>query len=188
MGLVGLAAIYFWQGSHTLSYLSRIFSVSNIQMQVLYALLVVLFFQVYLFLMIKSGRAQMPTTPDSLFLIQMARASRWNIVMIGILPGVLEEILFRGALMGMLSSWFGMPAGLLLSSIFFGISHIKQYQGSLPILVYIFMLGFAIGGLFGITGNLWGPIIAHSLNNILNTLWIRSGRIQMKKKDQSFQI
>lgn len=63
-----------------------------------------------------------------------------------------EETLFRGLLQPHL--------GLGLSSLLFGLAHVRYWRKPLMLLVAV-LLGFCFGGLLNVSGGLWAPIAAH---------------------------
>ena len=81
-------------------------------------------------------------------------------VTVGILPGICEELLFRGAIMG---AWErrGTKYALAVSSVLFAVSH-----GSLAGLPTHLMLGFAIGYATIAGGSIYVAMIYHSVYNI----------------------
>jgi membrane protease YdiL (CAAX protease family) len=89
-----------------------------------------------------------------------------NIFMITILPSFAEEILFRGALAGLLRHWTrNIHLAVFISSFIFAFIHF-QFYGFLP----RFLLGIALGYLFFWSGSLWLPIAAHFANNFLTVI------------------
>jgi len=89
-----------------------------------------------------------------------------NIFMIAILPAFAEEILFRGALAGLLRNWTrNIHLAVFISSFIFAFIHF-QFYGFLP----RFLLGMALGYLFFWSGSLWLPIAAHFANNFLSVI------------------
>lgn len=87
-----------------------------------------------------------------------------NVLMIGILPALAEEIVFRGVLQRLFGKLVGnMHWGIIISAIMFAGIHL-QFYGFLP----RFALGLVFGYLFLWTGNLWIPITAHFINNLLS--------------------
>ncbi|HEY3389820.1 MAG TPA: CPBP family intramembrane glutamic endopeptidase, partial [Prolixibacteraceae bacterium] len=84
-----------------------------------------------------------------------------NIVMIGILPAVGEELLFRGIIQQLFKKKFGNAhAAIWISAAIFSALHM-QFFGFLPRLV----LGAMFGYMLEWSGTLWLPVIAHFVNN-----------------------
>jgi membrane protease YdiL (CAAX protease family) len=84
-----------------------------------------------------------------------------NIIMIGLLPSLGEELLFRSALIGLFRKVFkGIHLPVIISAFLFSAIHL-QFYGFLP----RFMLGLLFGYLFVWSGSVWVPIAAHFFNN-----------------------
>ena len=87
----------------------------------------------------------------------------FNILMIGIIPAVGEELLFRGIFQRILSEWTkSIHWGIWISAILFSALHI-QFYGFIPRAI----LGAIFGYLLVWSGNLWIPILAHFVNNTI---------------------
>jgi membrane protease YdiL (CAAX protease family) len=84
-----------------------------------------------------------------------------NITMIGILPALGEELLFRGIIQQLFKKKFGNAhAAIWISAAIFSALHM-QFFGFLPRLV----LGAMFGYMLEWSGTLWLPILAHFVNN-----------------------
>ena len=84
-----------------------------------------------------------------------------NIAMIGILPAIGEELLFRGIVQHLFKKKFGNAhAAIWISAAIFSALHM-QFFGFVPRLV----LGAMFGYMLEWSGTLWLPIIAHFVNN-----------------------
>lgn len=84
-----------------------------------------------------------------------------NILIIGIIPAVGEELLFRGIIQNKLASALKNPfLAIWISAFLFSAMHL-QFYGFLP----RFLLGALFGYLYLWSRNLWLPILAHLINN-----------------------
>lgn len=84
-----------------------------------------------------------------------------NLFMIGILPAIGEELLFRSALIGILRKMFrNIHWPVIISALVFSAFHL-QFYGFFP----RFVLGLMLGYLFVYSGSVWVPALAHLLNN-----------------------
>jgi membrane protease YdiL (CAAX protease family) len=84
-----------------------------------------------------------------------------NIVIIGILPSVGEELLFRGIVQQLFKRKIGNAhAAIWISAAIFSALHM-QFFGFLPRLI----LGAMFGYMLQWSGSLWLPMIAHFVNN-----------------------
>jgi hypothetical protein len=91
-----------------------------------------------------------------------------DLIWVGLLPGLSEELLFRGV---MLPAFGTDTTGIAVSSLCFGILHLsncKQWQ----YVVWATIVGFILGYSAVITNNLLVPIIAHVLINLISSsIW-----------------
>ena len=93
-----------------------------------------------------------------------------RVVLLAVLVGCAEEILFRGVL---------QPAlGLVATSLIFGLIHIFPTLRLFPWTLFAIGAGFLLGWLYESTGGLLAPTVAHILVNGTNLLLIsrRPGR------------
>nr|WP_084610703.1 CPBP family intramembrane glutamic endopeptidase [Synechocystis sp. PCC 7509] len=88
-----------------------------------------------------------------------------DLIWVGLLPGLSEELLFRGVMLPA----FGLDTtGIAVSSACFGILHLsncKQWQ----YVVWATIVGFILGYTAVATHNLLIPIIAHVLINLISS-------------------
>ncbi|MFB6295554.1 MAG: type II CAAX prenyl endopeptidase Rce1 family protein [Halobacteriales archaeon] len=98
-------------------------------------------------------------------------ARGWIVLLFVVLPlvAVVEELLFRGALVGALAAGFPVSPWPLavLSSVAFGLGHGLQGLGGV---VVTGALGFALAAAFVLTGSLWVVVVAHYVVNALEFL------------------
>lgn len=84
-----------------------------------------------------------------------------NIIMIGILPAIGEELLFRGVVQQLFKKMYGNAhLAIWISAALFSALHL-QFFGFLPRM----LLGAMFGYMLEWSGTLWLPIIAHFVNN-----------------------
>ncbi len=89
-----------------------------------------------------------------------------NLFMIGIIPAVGEELLFRGVLQQLLHRMISKPhLSIIITALLFSAFHL-QFYGFLP----RFMLGLVLGYAFYITGSLWVPMLIHFVNNSFSVI------------------
>ena len=89
-----------------------------------------------------------------------------DLIWLGLLPGLSEELLFRGVMLPALG--LNITA-LILSSILFGVLHLSG-AGQWPYVVWATIVGFALGYCALITGNLLVPVVAHIITNLVSGL------------------
>ncbi len=91
-----------------------------------------------------------------------------DLIWLGLLPGMSEELLFRGIMLPAV----GLNAiGLVASSVLFGVLHLSGPQ-QWPYVVWATAVGFLLGYSALATGNLLVPIVAHVVTNLVSScLW-----------------
>ena len=90
------------------------------------------------------------------------------ILVIGVIPAIGEEVLFRGVLQRNLSYWTSnVHIGIWLAAALFSAIHI-QFLGFFPRM----LLGALFGYLYLWSGNIWVPILAHFVNNGFTVLMV----------------
>ena len=87
------------------------------------------------------------------------------------LMGTLEELIFRGVLYRIIETQLGTTLALIISGLFFGLSHITNEHATI-----LSVLGAGIGGLiagtmFSATKRLWLPISFHVMWNFMQVFY-----------------
>ena len=94
---------------------------------------------------------KMKTTGDFVF----------NLIMIGLLPAIGEELVFRGVVQKIFHQWSrNIHVAIWTTAFVFSAMHM-QFYGFLPRMVLGGMLGYMLAW----SGSLWLPIFAHFVNN-----------------------
>ncbi|ELR97712.1 CPBP family intramembrane glutamic endopeptidase [Gloeocapsa sp. PCC 73106] len=94
-----------------------------------------------------------------------------DLIWLGLLPGLSEELLFRGVMLSALGLNLG---ALIISSCIFGILHMSGSQ-QWPYAIWATIVGLMLGYAALITNNLLVPIIAHIVTNICSSLLWKMG-------------
>lgn len=89
-----------------------------------------------------------------------------DLIWLGLLPGLSEELLFRGVMLPALG--FNI-SGLIVSSICFGVLHLSGLQ-QWPYAIWATLVGLVLGYSAIATGNLLVPIVAHVVTNLISSL------------------
>jgi uncharacterized protein len=91
-----------------------------------------------------------------------------DIIWLGLLPGLSEELLFRGVML----PTFGLDAaGILFSSLCFGMLHLSSFK-QWSYVVWATAIGAVLGVSALMTNNLLVPIVAHVTTNFISgCLW-----------------
>ncbi len=84
-----------------------------------------------------------------------------SLVVIGFLPGLVEEVCFRAGIQNILVRWLKGPwLAIIITSIIFSLVHISYYG---------FLVRFALGGILGLifyySGSIWLSVLFHFLYN-----------------------
>ncbi len=111
-----------------------------------------------------------------------------SLLVIGLLPGIFEEVCFRAGLQNIFTRWFKGPwAAIILTAIIFSVIHISYYG-----FLVRFALGIILGLVFYYSGNLWLSILFHFLYNGLQVTVLYgitlSGKKPVKDIEQSFPL
>jgi membrane protease YdiL (CAAX protease family) len=86
----------------------------------------------------------------------------WSELGISLRSGVFEELLFRGIILRLLWTAFGMWPALAVSSALFGLVHLLNPHADILIALDIaFEAGLPLGALYVLTGRLWLPVGYH---------------------------
>ena len=89
-----------------------------------------------------------------------------NLIVIAIIPGMGEELIFRGILQKELYKTISNPyVAIVIASLLFSALHF-QFEGFLP----RFFLGLILGLIYYWTGSLWMSICVHAFNNGIQVL------------------
>ncbi len=111
-----------------------------------------------------------------------------SLFIIGLLPGLFEEVCFRAGLQNIFVKWFKGPwIAIILTSVLFSLIHISYYG---------FLVRFALGGILGLifyySGSLWLSVFFHFLYNGLQVTALYvitlSGKKAPKDIEQSFPL
>ena len=90
-----------------------------------------------------------------------------NIIIVGLLAAIGEELLFRGCMQNVLLEWTkNKHAAVWITAILFSALH-AQFYGFLPRM----LLGVVLGYLYIWSGSLWLSMLFHFLNNGLTVLF-----------------
>lgn len=95
-----------------------------------------------------------------------------DLIWVGLLPGLSEELLFRGVMLPALGL---NVTAVVVSSLLFGILHFSGSQ-QWPYVVWATAVGLLFGYSALFTGNLLVPIVAHILTNLVSSCLWKLGR------------
>lgn len=89
------------------------------------------------------------------------------VFVVGLVPGLCEEVAFRGYFQQVFQYRFGTHQGIFVAASLFALMHMDPWH--LPAL---FAIGVFLGYLFLWTGSLWVPVIAHFTNNAASVIMV----------------
>ncbi|EDX75791.1 CAAX amino terminal protease family [Coleofasciculus chthonoplastes PCC 7420] len=99
-----------------------------------------------------------------------------DLIWLGLLPGMSEELLFRGVMLPAI----GLNAvGVIISSLVFGVLHLSGSQ-QWPYVVWATIVGLLLGFSAVGTGNLLVPIVAHVATNWLSSFFWKLGHREVE--------
>jgi membrane protease YdiL (CAAX protease family) len=87
-----------------------------------------------------------------------------DLVVLAVVSGFCEEVFFRGVAQAQLQ--------LVITSICFGLFHDPTFRHP-SYAIIAFLYGLALGWLYMYTGNLWAPIVAHMVHNLISLYMLR---------------
>ncbi len=114
----------------------------------------------------KASEVQATQFTEKLLNVKDIKGLIFNVFLIAIIPAFGEELFFRGTLQAILKDWKGVKLAIWLSAIIFSAIHL-QFYGFVPRM----LLGAFFGYLLFWSGNIWLPIAAHFINNVLAVLF-----------------
>lgn len=140
---------------------------------ILYAVLTILASMPFIFLLYQLNRMlpmpefmlEMEKEMNEIVKILLANQSPLylvlNVLLMAVVPGICEEVFFRGGLQkGLTLNGLAPWTAILVTAFIFSAIHL-QFQGFFP----RFFLGIAFGYLYYLSGSLWVPIICHTIFN-----------------------
>ncbi len=114
----------------------------------------------------KNSELQAAELTERLLNVHSVQGLLFNIFLIAILPAIGEELYFRGVVQKILSDKNHVIFGIWSAAFIFSAIHL-QFYGFFPRL----LLGAFLGYLLYWSGNLWLPILAHFINNVMAVLF-----------------
>jgi membrane protease YdiL (CAAX protease family) len=91
-----------------------------------------------------------------------------DLIWLGLLPGLSEELLFRGVMLPALGA---DHLAVIVSSLCFGVLHLSDTQ-QWPYVIWATLIGVILGYSALLSGNLFLPIVAHIVTNLFSSyLW-----------------
>ena len=88
-----------------------------------------------------------------------------TVFIMGIMPGIAEELLFRGYIQTRFTERWGARWAILWTALLFGVMHLDLIQGS-----YALAVGLLLGYMTERTGSVIPAMVCHAANNTITTL------------------
>ncbi len=104
----------------------------------------------------------------------------FEILGLGILIPMVEELLYRGIVYARLSDWIGIPAAAVVSALIFGGLHFNLVQ-----FLYAFLVGLLLVFFLERTHNLYGAILGHIGANLITVLRVETGMLDWMERSSA---
>lgn len=106
-----------------------------------------------------------------------------SLIVIGLLPGLFEEVCFRAGIQNIFTRWFKEPwVAIIITSIVFSLVHISYYG-----FLVRFALGIILGLVFYYSDNIWLSAFFHFLYNGLQVTALYSFTISGTKNQKDIE-
>jgi membrane protease YdiL (CAAX protease family) len=109
---------------------------------------------------------------DEFLLPLFRQSSALELLIVSLLAGLGEEMLFRGIVQAGLTGWIGPPAGvwiaLVVAAVVFGLLHAATPTYALLAAA----IGLYLGGIWLLAGNLLTPICTHAVYDFLALVYL----------------
>lgn len=125
---------------------------------------------------------QMEEATKQFLIMNNASVFMINMLMLAIIPGIGEELIFRACLQKIFTRWTNnYHLAIWITAIIFSAIHF-QFYGFIPRM----LLGALFGYLLVWSGSIWLPIMAHFLNNAMAVVGAYVLQQQGKSIDEAF--
>jgi len=114
----------------------------------------------------KTSEEQATQLTEKLLQVHTFQGLIFNIFLIAVLPAIGEELYFRGGLQGVIQQRQGAKNAIWMTAIIFSTIHF-QFYGFVPRL----LMGAFFGYLLVWSENMWLPITAHFINNVIAVIF-----------------
>jgi len=88
-----------------------------------------------------------------------------EIIAIGLLAPIVEEIIYRGIVQKRLTKMLKVPVALVLQALIFAVIHFHLVQGT-----YAFIFGIIVGLIYIWSGSIWSAIVVHIAFNSMSVI------------------
>jgi membrane protease YdiL (CAAX protease family) len=105
---------------------------------------------------------------ESLMRAHLARSLPLLLVLVAVVPGFVEEVMFRGYLQTRLAERYSPLAAITVSALIFSAAHLDPLHG-----IGVFPLGLWLGLVAWRADSIWPAVLCHAANNTLALLSLK---------------
>lgn len=171
IGVIALFLICIWKRKDTFDYLGRLFNVENIWSNLAIGGGLGILLAIVALALVKWTGTKIPGEDNESLKELMKRPD--GAILIGVLPGIFEELLFRGFLVPFILSFTNAIWAVIITTIIFWGIHVPQYKNKVILNLNVIMLSVITSVLLIKTETLWAPIFVHVVYNYLVTLAVQ---------------
>lgn len=179
LGFIAIIGIVIWQRGEALHYLSNLFLLEKPLINIPIGVILGIGMTSVVVILAKITRTKLPINKYTKLLKEIMLRPYGPIV-VGVLPGVFEEILFRGFLLPIAISLIGTHWAVIVTSFIFFVLHIPQYRNIWIINMSVLVLSIVLSYAFIWTGSLWVAILGHAIYNFSVTYLTKKGYLEFE--------
>jgi membrane protease YdiL (CAAX protease family) len=169
LGVIALVCIFIWQKSNSFEFVLDLFDVSKIIMNLAIGGGLGLALAVIAIALVKGTGTKIPEAKDNEELKEIMMRKHGALI-VGILPGIFEEVLFRGFVLPFIQHFTNAILAIILTTIVFWAIHLPQYKTNHVLNWNVILLSLVTSILFVQTETLWASIFAHMVYNYIVTI------------------
>ena len=178
LGVVAVVCMFIWKRLNTIDFLIELFNPANLVQSSLYGIGCGVIFSVFVLVLARITKTKIPKDENNDMLVELMKKP-YGPAVVAVLPGIFEELFFRGFLLALFLSFFNSYMAIILSTFVFWIIHVPQYKTNIVLNSVVIMLSVIVSLLFIEFGTLWAPILAHCVYNYLVTLFVKKNLINV---------
>lgn len=178
LGVVAVVCMFIWKRLNTIDFLIELFNPANLVQSSLYGIGCGVIFSVFVLVLARITKTKIPKDENNDMLVELMKKP-YGPAVVAVLPGIFEELFFRGFLLALFLSFFNSYMAIILSTFVFWIIHVPQYKTNIVLNSVVIMLSVIVSLLFIEFGTLWAPILAHCVYNYFVTLFVKKNFINV---------
>jgi uncharacterized protein len=171
LGFIYLVCILIWQKSNTVNYVINSFSTNTLVTNLSLSGSLGILMAVIAIGLVRITGTKIPDEDNEQ--LKELMMSKHGAIIIAILPGFFEEILFRGFILPFFIQYTNPTWAVIITTIVFWAIHLPQYKYKIVLNFNVIMLSMVTSILFIQTDTLWASIFAHIVYNYFVTLAIQ---------------